>query len=149
MNKTNFLKKFDLLIGIDAGTNTGFAVWNVPLQQFQLVETYKIHQALDKVKEYISSGRSVKVVIEDARKRQWFDDKKNSRAKLQGAGSIKRDCTIWEDFCKDIGVSYELIAPKHNVTKLDAKTFEAWTKYKGKTNEHNRDACMLVFGRHI
>lgn len=145
--KTNFLKNFDLIIGIDAGTHTGFAVWNVHLQRFIHIETYKIHQAIDKVKEYLQSGGSVKVVIEDARKRQWFDDKKNNRAKLQGAGSIKRDCTIWEDFCEDLGISYELIAPKHNVTKLTSEKFVVWTGYKGKTNEHNRDAAMLVFGR--
>ncbi len=145
--KTNFLKNFDLIIGIDAGKNTGFAVWNVHLQNFIHIETYLIHQAIDKVKEYLHTGASVKLVIEDARKRQWFDDKKNNRSKLQGAGSIKRDCTIWEDFCEDLGITYELVAPKHNVTKLTAEKFVVWTKYKGQTNEHNRDAAMLVFGR--
>jgi hypothetical protein len=147
MNKTNFLKNYDLIIGIDAGKNTGFAVWNVHLKKFQLIETLLIHQAIFKIRDYVTAGWCIKVVVEDARKRQWFDDKKNSRAKLQGAGSIKRDSTIWEDYLVDAGLDYELVAPKHNVTKLSADAFKKWTKYEGKTNEHNRDAGMLVFQR--
>lgn len=61
-----------LYIGIDAGVNTGVAVW---------------------------------------------DDKQK---KLQGVGSVKRDCVIWDEFCKDKKIEYYMQHPKHNVTKLTA-----------------------------
>ena len=68
------------------------------------------------------------------------------RSKLQGVGSVKRDCTIWEDFLKDLNVSFEMVAPKRNVTKLTHEQFVRLTGYDKRTNEHNRDAAMLVFG---
>lgn len=40
-----------------------------------------------------------------------------------------------------------MVAPKRNVTKLTHESFVAITKWKGRTNEHKRDAAMLVFGR--
>jgi hypothetical protein len=145
MNETNIVKNYDMIIGIDTGTNTGFAVWNVSLKQFVRIETLKIHQAFFKIKNYIDYGWRLKILVEDARLRKWYGS--NSTAKLQGAGSIKRDCSIWEDFLKDEKIDFELIAPKNVMTKLSAESFKNITKYEGKTNEHNRDAAMLCFNR--
>ena len=72
--------------------------------------------------------------------------REEERKKLQGVGSVKRDATIWEDFLKDLGVKFEMVAPKMNVTKLTQETFKRYTGWKKLTNEHGRDAAMLVFG---
>ena len=64
---------------------------------------------------------------------------------MQGAGSIKRDAKIWEDFLMDIGVNHEMISPAKNRTKLKADTFKTYTGWENPTNEHSRDAAMLVF----
>ena len=39
----------EIAIGIDPGTNTGFAVWNITEQRFESISCLKIHQALDEV----------------------------------------------------------------------------------------------------
>lgn len=78
---------------------------------------------------------------------KWYNDAGKSRDKLQGAGSIKRDCKIWEDFLRDKGIPFKLIAPKNNTTKLSAPAFKSITGYTGRTCEHSRDAAMMVYGR--
>lgn len=132
-----------LLIGIDPGVNTGFATYD---GRELTLDTTTITRAMAKLailKE--QTDCHIHVFIEDARRRQWFGN--TGRERLMGAGSVMRDCRIWEDFCTEQGIQFTLIPPKYNVTKLDAKQFKALTGYKHSTNEHNRDAAMLVFGR--
>ena len=138
-----------LYIGIDTGTHTGFAVWDTDKQELLEVCTYKLHQALFKVHELSKQHRDIKLRFEDARQRKWFDTRtaRQDRARLQGAGSVKRDCNIWEEFLQDLGIPFEAVAPKRNATKLSAQAFARITKYKGRTSEHSRDAAMLVFGK--
>lgn len=135
--------QYDYIIGIDAGVNTGIAVWNKRFNLFGSIETMPIHKAMEIIKR-VNEQEKIFVRVEDARKRKWFG--KAGREQLQGAGSIKRDCKIWEDFLTDLNVPFELVAPKNNSTKLTAQKFNQLTGWKGETNEHSRDAAMLVFG---
>lgn len=130
-------------IGIDVGINTGVAVWDKSEKRFVEIQTTSILKAMEIVKKYEKSD-IVQVRLEDARKRKWFGD--SGRERLQGAGSVKRDCVIWEEFLNDRKIPYMLIAPKNNSTKLSAESFKKITGYSGRTNEHTRDAAMLVFG---
>lgn len=130
-------------IGIDAGTHTGVAIWDKQEKRFVKIVTTSILKAIDIVRRY-NIEDEVQVRIEDARKRRWFGNA--GRERLQGAGSVKRDCAIWEEFLNDEKIPYMLIAPKNNSTKMSADSFSRLTGYSGRTNEHNRDAAMLVFG---
>src|SRR4051794_22670645 len=110
-------KQYRYLIGIDTGTTTGIAVWDKAQKKLTGVEALKIHEAIVRVQILAQDNPGqVFVRVEDARKRQWFG--KSDREKLQGAGSIKRDAVIWEDFLKDLQISFELVAPKNNKTKV-------------------------------
>lgn len=140
-------------IGIDTGTHTGVAIWDG--ERFLSLDTMAIHRAMQIVDEYVRSGIDVVVRVEDPRQRTWFGTERMSREqerkKLQGVGSVKRDASIWEDFLSDLcegkaNVKYEMVAPKRNVTKLTSESFKAITRWQGRTNEHCRDAAMLVFG---
>jgi len=131
-------------IGIDIGTETGIAIWDGINKAFDSIETMTITRAMEKVRE-LHRQTDVAVYIEDARLRTWFGNA--GREKLQGAGSIKRDSKIWEDFCQEQGLNYQMIPPKNNVTKLDADQFHRWTGWDRRTSEHARDAAMLVFNR--
>lgn len=136
-----------IYIGIDTGVNTGIAIWDSEKKAFRLIATTKIHRAMAVVKEY-AVKQNIVVRCEDARKRTWFGTHtaKEDRARLQGAGSVKRDCGIWEDYLNDLNVSFEMVAPKNNATKMSAESFKRLTGWKERTNEHGRDAAMLVFG---
>ena len=138
-----------LYVGIDTGTHTGLAVWNSFEHKFKMVETMKIHQALSFVKTLWedlqdNDAGDMMVVFEDARQRKWYGS--NSQMKMQGAGSIKRDAVIWEDFLKDNGIPYRAVPPKKGLTKWSAEQFAKVTGWKGRTSEHSRDASLLVYG---
>jgi len=143
-----------ICIGIDPGTHTGVAVWDSREGKFLSLETLPIHRALEKVKEmshpFWHMDRlyhdDIQVVFEDARQRTWFG-KGDTSAKLQGAGSVKRDCSIWEDFCKDYGIPFQAKPPVKGATKVSAEYFKMISHYTGRTSEHSRDAAMLVIGR--
>jgi hypothetical protein len=139
------VKKFKYIIGIDPGVNTGVCVWITETRCIRHLSDAKIHDAMEIVKWFKENNPGdVFVRVEDARKRTWFG--KAGPGQLQGAGSIKRDCKIWEDFLESMHIEFEMVAPKNNITKLDAKRFKMISKYDGRTTEHSRDAAMLVIG---
>lgn len=136
------------MVGIDTGVHTGFAVALDEGQGGRLIEvnSLTITQSMSRVKELcdLYGQAEVCLYIEDARQRKWFT---GGREKAQGVGSVKRDAQIWEDWCKENKINYKLIHPKDNCTKYKADTFKKLTGWLGRTNEHARDAAMLVFKR--
>lgn len=105
---------------------------------------------MDRVKtlDYNYSGQ-VYVRVEDARLRKkipWQKDEKTERGRREGAGSVKRDAKIWEDFLTELGVPFEMVAPAKNKTKVSAEYFKKLTRYAGLTSQHARDAAFLVVG---
>lgn len=137
-------RQYRIAIGIDPGTKTGLAVWNIETKSLHSVATMPIHDAMAEIWRLagIYDGEML-VRIEDARLRTWFG--KRAKEKEQGAGSIKRDCTIWEDYLRAMDIDFELAAPEQNMTKLFAFDFNKFTGWKGRTSNHARDAAMLVF----
>lgn len=143
-----------IYIGIDTGVNTGVALWDNRKRSLELVTSMPIHKAMELVKLHQvkaqENGTKLVVRVEDPRQRTWFGTERMSREeerkKLQGVGSVKRDASIWDEFLKDQGIEYEMVAPKMNITKLTQDTFKRYTGWNSKTNEHGRDAAMLVFG---
>ena len=136
-----------IFIGVDTGTHTGVAVWNSEEQQFLEIKTLMLHQALQLVITMcqVWKRENVMVLFEDARQRKWFGT--NSNAKMQGAGSVKRDAVIWEEFCTDYGITFRALPPAKGATKWSPDYFKAVTGWSKKTSEHARDAAMIVFGR--
>ena len=106
----------------------------------------KIHKALFLVDVIqVQFGDKVEVIVEDARKRKWFG--KDSDVKQQGAGSVKRDAVIWEDFLFDKNIRHQMIHPLKGGTKWSKEMFRAATGYEKQASKHARDACLLVWGR--
>ena len=139
-----------ILIGIDTGTHTGFAVYDTKTRKLTEVTCMMIHQAMKRVAEMNKLHNDIKVRVEDPRQRTWFGTERMSREqerqKLQGVGSVKRDATIWDDYLKDLGVPYEMVPPRYNVTKRTSDIFKRYTGWTKPTNEHGRDAAGLIFG---
>ena len=133
-------------IGIDTGVNTGIAV-SVD-GKLTVVASMTITKAFALVAQYPAD--QTKLYIEDARKWNGYSKNitdKKSKAKAQGAGSVKRDAQIWEDWCKENGYEYLLLSPAAKGAKVDAVKFEKITGWQGRTSQHARDAAMLVYGR--
>lgn len=138
--------RYQYIIGIDVGVNTGYALWDCTMKQLIEVKTYTALEAMAAVRNLITRYciDNLYLRFEDARKRRWFG--KKGREALQGAGSVKRDSKLWQEFCTTEGIAYEAVAPRKGMTKLDSETFRKVTKWTGRTSEHSRDAGMLVFG---
>ena len=140
--------RMKIMIGIDTGVNTGFAVAADRGNggELEQVESLSITQAMLKVQHQVQTWgiQNVCLYIEDARQRTWFT---GGREKAQGVGSVKRDAQIWEDWCKEQGYLFKMIHPQNNSTKYKAETFQRITGWLGRTNEHARDAAMLVHRR--
>lgn len=134
------------VIGIDPGTHTGFAVWDVEAQRFDSLESLPLHRALERVRDLtlFRIAQTTPVIFEDARQRTWFGH--SGREKLQGAGAAKRDAAIWQDFLEDHGIPYVARKPSAGSTKWPAEQFRRLTKWEPRTNEHARDAGVLVYG---
>ena len=134
-------------IGIDPGVHTGFAVWNGG--RFSELGTYPLHRAFLRLLD-IMEADDVHVVCEDARQRKWIPREatiSEARGRAQGAGSVKRDCAIWEAICRDYRLPFDALPPKAGMTKLSADAFARLTGWATRTSNHARDAAMLVFGR--
>ena len=132
-------------ISIDTGVNTGIAVWQDG--KLQSVESMTITKAMRKILA-LYSHKYTKLYIEDARQWIGFNGKtKATQSRLQGAGSVKRDAKIWEDWCKEHDYEVVFVKPMGKGLKKSAEEFKRITKWEGRTNEHSRDAAMIVYQR--
>lgn len=148
---TNPTERGEFIIGIDSGTRTGLAIWDRKRKVFVEVRTFKIHRAMEMVKHY-NQDYKISVRVEDARKMILPSNVaqkisgNNGISRIQGAGSVKRDAVIWQDFLTDYNIPFEMVKPNTKVTKLGKYSFEKITGYRGLTSNHSRDAAMMVFG---
>ena len=133
----------NLYIGIDPGVNTGIAIWNANIGDWELIKTVNIIDAMEIIIQFNNKDRIVEVIVEDARMVKY----KTDPVKAQGAGSIKRDCSVWETFLIHYQIPHKFLRPKKAITKINSKLFKMMTKYQGQTSNHARDAAMLVFKR--
>ena len=131
-----------LLIGIDPGVNTGLATLKLSEDGARewKVSSGTILESIDVVQTLHLMHRTM-IIMEDARLRNWFGQSGPER--WQGAGSIKRDCQIWEEVFKTYQMPYRLVPPMHNRTKMSSAEFCFYTLIK-RSNQHERDAAALL-----
>jgi len=135
-------------IGIDPGVTTGFAIWDGGA--FTEVTSLGIVDAMLRLQIMAGHGVQMTVTFEDARLR---GGKRSGRSKLtpeeiarlQGAGSIRRESGIWAEFLDTLKIPYRAVSPQAKGAKMNAAQFAKLTGWKGRTNEHARDAAMLVW----
>jgi hypothetical protein len=137
-----------IVIGIDPGVTTGYAEWDAAARALCGCAGLRIHEAMRRVAVLHAQGELSHVVFEDARLRKWFGERgtKDDAARQQGAGSVKRDSTIWQHFLEDYGIPFETRSPQEKGAKYDAAQFARLAKWDKQTNEHGRDAGLLVIG---
>ena len=150
---TNIPSNVEYLIGIDCGTHTGLAIWNVAKREFVSIETLAIHRAFEKVKLFFETvSKNTVIYIESPKTFVPFTQKKGAKqvniaARVQGAGSIKRDFAAWEDFFNDYKFPFVPTSVIGGAKKIDAVLFAKITGVKYRTSEHARDAALIVFQR--
>jgi hypothetical protein len=139
------------IVGIDPGVDTGVAIWDRVLKNFLLIRTTGAYKAMLMLRTGELLGVPVHQVffrVEDARLRRWIPREATEsaeRGRREGAGSVKRDCSMWQEFLEEHQYPHEFVAPKNNKTKWKEAPFMAATGWTKRTSEHARDAAMLVF----
>lgn len=140
---------YTYIIGIDPGTHTGLAVWDSPHKCLVAVLTMPLHRALRYISTHYLLHPRMPLLIRCENPNTWKPYKgtnlKESNAKLQGAGSIKRDFNIWEEFARDYRIDFQGVSLRSAVKKLDPQPFTKLTGWSGRTSVHARDAAMLCF----
>jgi hypothetical protein len=133
-----------MIVGVDPGVHTGFAVWDASEKRLHDVASHGIVEAMVRVEGIHRQGLLRMVVFEDARLRTWFGSK--GREALQGAGSIRRESAIWAEWLAHLGCPFKAVSPKSRGPKLSSVEFQRLTGWAQRTNEHGRDAAQLVIG---
>jgi hypothetical protein len=142
-----------LLIGIDPGIHTGFAVKRTDKNEFAELSTYTFWEAIDRIKFYLSNFYPpTKIIIEDPNlNRPTFHSKVKGEKRRenisQKVGMNKRDAQLIIEYCELWGIEVHRVKPsKHSGVNLTHYHFQMMTKYSGRTNQHMRDAGMLIWG---
>ena len=134
------LHSYDAKIGIDPGTKTGIAV--IDGYDLKSVQTMSIIEAIEIVKNiYRAYGGNVLLRIEDARLRTFFG--KSGPERWKGAGSIIRDCRIWEAEMARHKIPVQWVHPRE-IKETTSEQFKALTGWEGRTSIHAREAAWMI-----
>lgn len=141
------LKIKPVVVAIDPGVNTGFAVMIDNSKFFELC-TLSIYSAQDRVMELVAcfGVDRVLVIFEDCRLRKWINPR-FGKERMRGIGSVERDCSVWQEFCERNGLIFHRAHPKDLAgtdTKDDKYLFAEITGHPYDTSPHARDAGMLA-----
>lgn len=157
-----------IFIGIDPGANTGIAVWNRVRsgQYFSQIECTDFFGALDMIEEFHlvrapQHDLKLVVVIEASNLNRSMHastmdkiagtpaEKLRRILKMaQDVGGVKRECELLMKYCERNKITFIAAQPTaKSLTKIKADRFNQLTGWKQRTNEHSRDAAMLVWGK--
>jgi hypothetical protein len=144
-------RKYSIVVGIDPGTHTGMTAYNCDKKEFIFCETLSIHNAIFKLQSLVDCAyfpKGMLIIVEDSRHISGGPEKK------LGAGSIRRDCSIWEDFLTDFikvsgkDLNFIFIRPSNNIyLKMDSDKWRMMAKYNAPKlpSEHARDSATYLF----
>jgi hypothetical protein len=139
-----------IYIGIDPDVDkSGFAILsNGELTLFNKTFFDIFGSLEDLILKYGTKGITVYIECGFLNKSNWHAIAKGSAALNASIGNktganhqVSRHLI---EMCKYLGLNYKEVRPTKS--KLSAETFNALTKYKGRTNPEQRDSAMLVWG---
>lgn len=135
-------------IGIDVGIHNGFAVWDKTAKRIIELDTYKTWEVITCL--LVKKNDEVEFTVRIENPNTWVNygtlTTKEVNGRKQGAGSVKRSYQVLIEFFEDNNIKYEAVSLRSSLKKLKADKFKMLTGIDMKTNEHERDACMMVFG---
>lgn len=140
-----------ICVGIDPGTNTGFAVWDCIAGEFAALDTLGFWSAYQRVLQLAATHERLLAVVEDPSGNKPVFPRnltmKEVKIKLhiaQSVGGNKREAQLLIKGLRRAGIPVKTVTPRDG--KWNAETFAKITGYQGRTNEHKRDAGRLVVG---
>ena len=145
-----------ILIGIDPDVDkSGVSMTGSGELRLFNLDFFNLFDHLKYVKELADNSYTIvvpiKVYIEAGwlNKTNWHTSSKMNTATVAqiGArtGANHETGRKIAEMCEYLKIDYELVRPTQS--KVDAVYFKQLTKYQGRTNQEQRDAAMLIWGR--
>jgi len=140
-----------LMIGLDPGVKTGFALWNSVSRKFECITSMAFWDCINEIERQDDNTTGLKIYIEAP---QTIKPVFGKKSKYNGAvgsmisqrvGENKCMAKLFIKFFEFDKINFSAIPPKNK--KMDAKSFKKFTKWDGRTDQHGRDAAWLVWGR--
>lgn len=132
-----------VILGLDPGAHTGLAVF----QRGELVELATISPA--SIYSALVQWSPKRVIFEDSRlqSHSWTTHAARAAAlkMARNIGEVDGYCRIIVDYCELLGIMAHGVSPKGKGAKMDADSFRELTGWSGRTNTHERDACMVAW----
>lgn len=133
-------QKHKLVIGIDPGKKTGYAIFDRDEKKLTEVGTLDFWSIYTQFTDRFYPELA-EIIIEVPRtKRNWQKSKHQTTS--ANIGGIYREAELLAEGFKKAGYK---VTTQHPKGKLTHEQVTRITKYEGKTNEHNRDAIMLCW----
>jgi hypothetical protein len=139
--------KNKILIGIDPGVKNGFAIYDCDRKKLLHVCSLKTYEVFERIKAYLFKGNHVTVYIEDPTTWKPFKGSGNQAHRMKGAGSVTARFKAITEFLEDTHVLHFKVPIQGNAKKMDANMFKRITGYTELTNEHGRDAALLIINK--
>lgn len=135
-----------IYIGIDPGIVSGFAIWQPKSKVLENVDSFKLHQLFSKL-ETLNAKFDMRVFVENPNTWIQFRGTKPNASQQQGAGGVKQTYKHIIEFLADNKIDYTPTKLQGNMKKVKSGLFKKITGYQGATNEHGRDAAMIIFDK--
>jgi len=138
--------KEKLYIGIDPGIVSGYAEWDPKRKTLNDIDSFKLHGLFTRL-GMMTEIFDLKVFIENPNTWVQFRNTKPNPHQQQGAGGVKQTYKHIVEFLTDYKIEFVPTRLQGNMKKVKADYFKTLTGYQHKTNEHARDAAMLIFNK--
>lgn len=138
-----------VVIGIDPGKQTGYAVYSMTERRLVQVLTTDFWAAYNRVRQWtLQDVHLVVVEVPDSR-HVWHgsagSEKANQRMGLH-VGMAIREGELMVEGLRRSGYNVHTANPRG---KVDAARFAQFTGWTARTSQHARDAALLCYGRRV
>jgi hypothetical protein len=143
-----------VVIGIDPGTATGFALWDASERAFLVICSASFFDACTMLRKAAERYDVRACVVEDSRALPIYQRNRGAKGQALAAvgrsvGVTDRDTTLWLDLCERLGIPAVAAKPQKR-GKWKADDLARITGYDARTNQHGRDAGRLAYEhRHL
>ena len=142
------------VLGLDPGTTTGLAAVARGARSTPLfVESATPLETIERLTAWAGEGTLAGAYVEDARElpiyaRHGGKNRGERDRVARSVGGVDTLTTIYVELLTSLGVPVATVEPV-KAAKWDAETCERLTGWRGRSNQHGRDALRIVFGRGV
>lgn len=147
-NRLKGKESYRYKIGIDPGIKSGWASWDCIDKEFKVVKTMKLWEIFRALGSPFHFDDTM-VYIENPNTFIPFKNvpREEIDARKQGAGACKQTFKHIIEFLEDHNIPYQTTRLQGGLKKKSAQWFREQTKWEERTDEHGRDAALIVWGR--